>query len=352
MNKSIQDLKNEISTSSTYDFLRNDAFLKDNTLFLTLGGSYAYGTNVETSDIDLRGVVAPKFDEVLGFLNKKTPFEQFIDDQTDTVLYEFNKFIKLITSANPNTIELLGTEPSMILYMSDEMQLIKDNIHLFLSQVAKFSFIGYASQQLDRLQNALARDVYPKDLKEEHICNSINRAKIHLKTAYPAFEDDQLLIETKEIDGQKQLILSSSIKEYPLRAFIDICSEMRNIVRNYDKLNHRNHKKDNNHLNKHAMHLIRLYLTGIDIFEKQQIITYRKDNLTLLKSIRNGDFQKEDGSYGDDFYDLLRSLEKRFNYAVANTSLQELPDYAAINELTYEINKRLFLKSIQKTTSI
>lgn len=33
---------------------------------------------------------------------------------------------------------------------------------------------------------------------------------------------------------------------------------MNNIVRDYDKLNHRNSKNDELHLNEHALHLIRL----------------------------------------------------------------------------------------------
>lgn len=35
-----------------YDFLRTDKHLGENILFLTLGGSHAYGTNVEGSDCE------------------------------------------------------------------------------------------------------------------------------------------------------------------------------------------------------------------------------------------------------------------------------------------------------------
>ncbi len=45
----------------------------------------------------------------------------------------------------------------------------------------------------------------------------------------------------------------------------------------YDKIGHRNHKKDENHLNKHAMHLVRLLMTVIDILEKHTIITCRQE---------------------------------------------------------------------------
>ena len=60
---------------------------------------------------------------------------------------------------------------------------------------------------------------------------------------------------------------------------------MNEVIKAYGKLNHRNNKKDAPHLNKHAVHLIRLYLMAIDIFEKEEIITYRSDDLDLLLSI-------------------------------------------------------------------
>ena len=56
-----------------YDFLHTNKHLGSNILFLTLSGSHAYGTNVEGSDIDIRGVAGSP--EILGF----NRFEQAID---------------------------------------------------------------------------------------------------------------------------------------------------------------------------------------------------------------------------------------------------------------------------------
>lgn len=45
----------ELMQSKAYDFLRTNPRLGDRIMLLGLGGSYAYGTNNENSDIDFRG---------------------------------------------------------------------------------------------------------------------------------------------------------------------------------------------------------------------------------------------------------------------------------------------------------
>ena len=54
--------------------------------------------------------------------------------------------------------------------------MLLDNRKLFLSKRAINSFGGYADAQLRRLQNALARDSFPQNEKEQHIFNSVKNA--------------------------------------------------------------------------------------------------------------------------------------------------------------------------------
>ena len=109
-----QDEFYNLILSPAYDFLRTDPHLGENIMFLTLGGSHSYGTNVEGSDVDVRGCAMNSAQDILGFSN----FEQRVDTVTDTTIYGFNKLVSLLLSCNPNTIELLGNKPDQYFYIT------------------------------------------------------------------------------------------------------------------------------------------------------------------------------------------------------------------------------------------
>ena len=94
----IEEVKDYINSSTEYVFLRD---YPHKIAFLTLGGSYAYGTNTEDSD---------------------------------TVMYTLKKYVDLCAKGNPTTLELLYNRPECYLYISDiGMELIK-NRNMFLSK--------------------------------------------------------------------------------------------------------------------------------------------------------------------------------------------------------------------------
>lgn len=83
------DMNWELLANKDYAFLTESPLLGNNILLLTLGGSHAYGTNVETSDIDVRGITYNPVDSLLG----NRVFEQYEDEATDTVVYGLNKML-------------------------------------------------------------------------------------------------------------------------------------------------------------------------------------------------------------------------------------------------------------------
>ena len=252
-------------------------------------------------------------------------FEQVVDNLTDTTIYSFNKLVSLCAACNPNTIEMLGCRPDQYLFFDDMGREFVDHRKMFLSKKAVYSFGGYANQQLRRLENALCRDV-PHSQKELHLLNTIQSAMQFFLSKYQSFDD-----------GSMNLYIDQAVDpELETEIFIDV----NNIVKDYGKLGKRNKKKDDEHLNKHAMHLVRLYLTCFDLLEKGDIITYRENDIPMLMQIRNGKYQKEDGSYDPVFFEMIDEMERRLQYAAQNTVLPDKPDYKQIEEFVISVNER------------
>ena len=61
-----------------YDFIKTNERLGERIMLLGIGGSHAYGTNNENSDIDLRGVTMQMPSDLIGL----TDFEQYEDSTT------------------------------------------------------------------------------------------------------------------------------------------------------------------------------------------------------------------------------------------------------------------------------
>ena len=325
-----------------YDFLRTDPHLKDRIIFLCYGGSYSYGTNIEGSDIDVRGCAAELPSDLIG----NTNFEQYTDNATDTTVYGFNKLVSLISACNPNTIEMLGCKPEHYTMMTPiGMQLI-NNRKMFLSRRAIHSFGGYANQQLQRLKNAIARDRGTQSDLERHIHASCIRRMGHMNERYRDFGGGQFemfIDKSDKSDMETEIFTNITLSHYPLRDFKGMVNELNDVVKEYGKLNHRN-RKDEFHLNKHAMHLVRLYLMCFDILEQEEVITYRDKDHDFLMSIRNGEFQNPDGTYREEFFELIDEYENRLKYDEQHTSLPKHPDMKRINDFVMSVNKSIIME--------
>lgn len=322
--------------SKEYDFLR-EGKLKDNIILLTTGGSHAYGTNISTkehtSDFDVRGIYLNSPKEIMTMKCVNKPFTH---NETDTTIYPLKQMIELLSNVNPNTIEILGTKDEHVFRISEEGKLLRDNAHIFLSQKAAHGFGGYATAQLRRLQNALARDSYPQKEKEEHILQSIQRHMRTFEETYQPICEDQLKLyidESNKENYDTEIFLDININKYPLRDLKAMLNEMNNIVKDYSKLNHRNSKKDELHLNKHAMHLVRLLLMGTEILEGKGINTYRENDREFLLDIRNGKY-----TYPE-IFEYVDGLHEKFKYAEKHSPLPQKPDQNKIDDLVMYINE-------------
>lgn len=335
----LEQIKSTIK-SPQYDFLKTNEYLGSNIMLLTLGGSHAYGMNKKGSDIDVRGIAFNSKKEIL----LGNDFEQVVNTDTDTTIYSFNKMIQLLTSNNPNTVEILGCKPEQYLYLHPIGRELLNKRKMFLSQVCIHTFGGYANSQLRRMENKAARLVGQAE-NELHIYKSICNASYDFKNRYYPYDDNsvKLYVDRSNQEGyETEIFMDVNLNEYPLRDWTGMWNEMKAIVNSYSKIGKRNEKAmSHDKLGKHMAHLLRLYMMCIDILEKEEIITYRTNEHDLLMSIRNGEYLDENRQPKSEFYDLLNEYEKRFEYAKQNTSLPAVPNYKEIYEFKAYVNERI-----------
>ena len=331
----------ELIIKPEYNFLRENEHLGDNIILLGLGGSHAYGTNVESSDVDIRGVATLRPTEILTNQN----FEQVEDKTTDTVVYGFNKMISLLSNANPNVIELLGLKPEQYLYLNDVGRDLINNADMFLSKRAANSFGGYAYSQLRRLDNLSNRTVSQSE-QEEHILHSVENAKWSFHDKYFEFKDDQINLYVDDAiqeDFDTEIYMDINLHHYPLRDYKGMWAEMHNIVKEYSKIGKRNlNAIEHNKLGKHMMHLVRLYLMGIDILQDGKIITYREKEHDLLMEIRNGKYLN-DNVPTKEFREMVDELQQKFESAKEHSYLPDKPDYKRINKFMEDVNRSIVI---------
>ena len=110
-------------------------------LFFVLGGSHLYGTSTPKSDIDLRGAFLNTKEELLGL----DRIDQLTHEATDTTIYAFMHFLRLLFKGTPNCVELLFAPEEEFAEVSPAGQLILNNKDLFLTKTTTKAMIGFAT---------------------------------------------------------------------------------------------------------------------------------------------------------------------------------------------------------------
>lgn len=318
MTKICFDLKTE--------YKGNLPWLCDRTIFMTVVGSHAYGTNIEGSDVDVKGVCVPPKEIVLGFNQN---FEQTEQNEPDLVIYGLQKFMNLAANCNPNIIEILYTDPKFHLIKTDVGQKLLDHRHLFLSRKAKFTFSGYAISQLKRMKTHRAWLLDPPKKRPQRADFGLEEGKKVSSSVQGAF--NSLLEKGVSFDGKVMQLLD---KEKKYSTAVNYWNQYQNWKKTRNPERAALEAEHGFDL-KHATHLVRLMRMCREIITTGKVEVLRPDAQELI-AIRNGAW----------------SYEQLINWAeIQDKELDELykscdvlpyqPDRKKLNKLCIELIEEL-----------
>lgn len=142
------------------DLLRENPGAGDWAFLHGYRGSVAHGMYTPSSDpdsIDDKDTMAfcvPPLDHYYGLSEFGSRGTQEIKrGEWDIVVYEARKALRLLAQGNPNVLSMLWLPPNMLIKSTPAGDLLLANRDLFVGRHVYKPFVGYAKQQLHKMEN-------------------------------------------------------------------------------------------------------------------------------------------------------------------------------------------------------
>lgn len=323
--------------------------MKYKLIYKCIVGSQAYGTNVEGSDVDIKGVYIQDEMEILTF-----GYKPQIELNKDETYYEVRRFIELLGSANPTVLEMLYSPEECILGSEPEWDILLQYRDEFVTKKCKHSFGGYAVQQIKKARGLnkkmnwdkremvrktpldfcyvlwdagtiTLKDYLTKREMTQERCGLV--AVDHAKDMYALYYSET--IPYKGVCGGEStsLRLSSIPKDEPFQCWVSYnqngyeqhCREYKEYTTWLKERNTQRYVDIENHGQqidgKNMLHCRRLIDTAIDIATGKGLVV-RRENTKDLIAIRKGEVKLET---------ILDEAERDLKFMDAAYETAELP---------------------------
>ncbi len=228
--------------------------------FSAISGSRLYGTDIESSDVDIRGFTLPPFEYLTGIREFKC-----VELEGDHKIYSLKRFFELILAGDPMATELLFCPRDKVLSI-DEVgrRAMGIGLKYALSNKSFSRIMGYSNGEW---RKAMAVKLVPEKRKkgESEILNAFWNCYDWLER-----EEKELIIKT--VSSGRPFNLESSVS--------GLGKKRKAQVEKYG------------YCVKSAAHSIRLLRQVSELMTTGEI-TFPRPEADMLRNIRNGLFSKE-----------------------------------------------------------
>lgn len=316
----------------------------DNILVSHYSGSLAYGTNLPTSDVDIRGIFLAPDQGVWTPWSKPRPEIWEDPDAEDTNLTELYKYMLGYFNGSPNVMETLWVNESDIIKSSKAYEYLRSRRSELLSTRLRYSFGGYAFGQMKRIKghNKWINNPKPEQapVRKDYfklIQNFLPDKVLNKEFRISDYDKDHMLIPYgNDIygiiphdgntlfneDGSIHKVDYANISAEDKKATPKFIVKLNEDVFKTDLEQHKQYwswKKNRNKTRglmeeehgydaKHAMHVVRLMRMATEILTDGEIQVKRPDAAELL-AIRNGAWTYDEllewAAYSDQNLDKL-----------------------------------------------
>lgn len=327
-------------------------------------GSHAYGTNIEGSDEDFKGVCVKPKAAYFGFTQRFEQHEHMgsKSDGIDEVIYSLDKFAALAADCNPNIIEVLHVANRDVILIDEFGEELRSHKNDFISKKAKFTFSGYANAQLKRIKTHRAWLLDPPKAAPERRDFGLLEAGQVSKSELGAFDSlmsqlgqDGILADPDKTPLEQAVSINLEARdkmgvEFPASVITLFTREKAYQAAKTHFEQYLNWKKTRNpkraaieakfgYDTKHGMHLIRLQTMGVEILEDHTVNVDRTyiDRGYLMK-VRNGEVSYEA------LIEKAELLEKRSDELYQTSTLRREADRVALDQLIVRMTDRYLQK--------
>lgn len=352
-------------------------YLKDNNLIIyeTISGSKAYGTNLPTSDTDIRGVfILPEY-HYFG-IPEHSYISEVKDEKGDNKYYELNRFLDLLYQNKPDVVEMAFN--NMVTFQHKVWDIIDPT--KFLTKKCGKAFSGFAQSQIKKatgLNKAinnpqpkvrksilefcyLIDGVETKKLSDLYSINDLKNAGVsHVQNGeglYGLFLDPNNQFNFRGVVNQEEtnnsIRLSSIPKEwynvyskpvlfhFNMNGYKVHCKQHKNYWEWVEKRNQDRYRTNiehgKNYDSKNLCHTMRGLNMAIEILKGEGVNVMRTNDLEDLMEIRLG--KREYNSIIEEAkikIDLVNQL-------IETTNLPDEIDYKYVHMVAYKIRKQFY----------